>query len=305
MGLRAIGRAGGGGVFRRAWENQALCVSRILPHRFTPMNILRSLAVVLFAAPVGAFAQSADVARLEASPRHHEWVEVKRGEKVVHTFVAYPERSDKTAAVILIHENRGLTDWVRATADRLAGEGYLVLAPDLLSGTGPNGGRTKDFASGDAAREGIGKLKAPEVVADLGAVADYAKTIPAANGALYVGGFCWGGGRTWDFAAARGDLAGAFVFYGTATDDALARAEKIPCAVHGFYGGNDARVNATLEKTGEAMKAAGKIFEPVIYDGAGHAFMRLGEEATPTTANRKAMEEAWARWLKVLVASQR
>ncbi|MGC4073564.1 MAG: dienelactone hydrolase family protein [Nibricoccus sp.] len=267
------------------------------------MNFCRLLAIALFAAPVCAFAQPADLARLEASPRHHEWVEVKRGEHVVHTFVAYPEKSGKTAAVILIHENRGLTDWVRATADKLAGEGYLVLAPDLLSGTGPNGGRTKDFASGDAAREAIGKLKAPDVVADLGAVADYAKTIPSASGTLFVGGFCWGGGRTWDFAAARADLLGAFVFYGTPGDGTLENAKKIPCAVYGFYGGNDARVNSTLEKSGAALKAAGKTFEPVIYDGAGHAFMRLGEEATPTPANKKAMEEAWVRLLKLLAST--
>jgi carboxymethylenebutenolidase len=269
------------------------------------MASFRLLALVLSAAPVCAFAQNADVARLDASPRHHEWVEVKRGEHVVHTFVAYPEKSGKTAAVILIHENRGLTDWVRATADKLAGEGYLVLAPDLLSGSGPNGGRTKDFASGDAAREGIGRLKTPDVVADLGAVADYAKTIPAASGTLFVGGFCWGGSKTWDFSVARGDLAGAFVFYGTASDEALAKAGKIPCAVYGFYGGNDARVNATLEKSGAAMKAAGKTFEPVLYDGAGHAFMRLGEDEKPTPANKKAMEEAWARMLSLLAANGR
>jgi carboxymethylenebutenolidase len=266
------------------------------------MNAIR-LFGFLFAAPMCAFAQPADVARLEASPRHHEWVEVKRGDRVIHTFVAYPEKSGKTAAVILVHENRGLTDWVRATADKLAGEGYLVLAPDFLSGAGPGGGRTKDFASGDAAREGIGKLKAADVAADLNAVADYAKSVPAASGTLFVGGFCWGGGRTWDFAVARGDLAGAFVFYGTPSDEALGQVEKIPCAVHGFYGGNDARVNATLEKTSAAMKAAGKTFEPVIYDGAGHAFMRLGEDATPTPANKAAMEKAWERWLKLLAVT--
>jgi carboxymethylenebutenolidase len=267
------------------------------------MMLSRLLALVLFAAPLGAFAQSADIARLEASPRHHEWAEVKRGDRAIHTFVAYPEKSGKTAAVILIHENRGLTDWVRATADKLASEGYLVLAPDMLSGAGPDGGRTKDFPSGDAAREAIGTLKAADVVADLDAVADYAKSIPSANGTLFVGGFCWGGSKTWDFAAARGDLAGAYVFYGTPSDATLAQAGKIPCAVHGFYGGNDARVNATLEKTAAALKAAGKTFEPVIYDGAGHAFMRLGEDATPTATNKAAMEQAWERWLKLLAAA--
>jgi carboxymethylenebutenolidase len=269
------------------------------------MKLSHLLASLLFTAPMCGFAQPADVARLESSPRHHEWVEVKHGDRVVHTFVAYPEKSGKTATVILIHENRGLTDWVRATADKLAGEGYLVLAPDMLSGTAPGGGRTKDFASSDAAREGIGKLKGADVLADLGAVADYAKTIPAASGTLFVGGFCWGGSKTWDFAASRGDLSGAYVFYGTPSDATLEQAAKIPCAVHGFYGGNDARVNATLEKTSAAMKAAGKTFEPVIYDGAGHAFMRLGEDPAPTAANKAAMQKAWERWLKLLAASGR
>jgi carboxymethylenebutenolidase len=269
------------------------------------MKYLLLCVTALFAAPLSAFAQSPELARLDASPRHHEWMEIKRGDRVVHTFVAYPEKSQKTAAVILIHENRGLTDWVRATADKLAGEGYLVLAPDFLSGAGPDGGRTKDFASSDAAREAIGKLKSADVTADLHAVADYARTIPSASGSLFVGGFCWGGGRVWDFAVSGADLSGAFVFYGTASDDALAKADKISCGVYGFFGRNDARVNATLEKTSAAMKAAGRTFEPVIYEGAGHAFMRLGEDGTPTPANKAGMAEAWERWLKLLAEPRR
>jgi Dienelactone hydrolase and related enzymes len=250
-------------------------------------------------------AQSSPLERLEASPRHHEWVEVPGAGRPLHIFVAYPEKHDKTAAVILIHENRGLNDWLRATADKLAGEGYLVLAPDLLSGHAPGGGRTKDFASGDAAREAIGRLKTEDVVTDLHAVAEYAKTIPSFNGKLMVGGYCWGGSTVWNFVVARRDLVGAYVFYGSASDAALARVAEIPCAVHGFYGGNDARVNSTLGKTEAAMKAANKTFEPVIYDGAGHAFMRLGEEANPMPANRAAYEQAWKRWLELLEAASR
>ena len=74
----------------------------------------------------------------------------------------------------------------------------------------------------------------------------------------------------------------------------------IEAPVYGFYGGNDARVNATIPKTEELMKAAGKTFEPVIYEGAGHAFMRLGEMPDATEANRKAYEEGWKRWLALL-----
>ena len=255
----------------------------------------------LFLLPVFAVAQPAPLSRLENSPRHHEWVEVKHGERTVQTFVAYPQNKNKAASVILIHENRGLTDWVRAVADQLAENGYIALAPDFLSGAAPGGGRTKDFASSDEAREAIGKLQPATVVADLNAVADYAKGLPAADGRLAVAGFCWGGTQTWRFAFVRSDLSQAFVFYGTAPDTPEAFA-GIGAAVYGFYGGNDARVNATIERTTAAMTAAGKSFEPVVYDGAGHAYMRLGEVENATAPNKEAMEKSWARWLELLNA---
>src|SRR5687767_5005710 len=131
--------------------------------------------------------------RLETTPRHNEWAQVTRDGRTIHTYVAYPEVSTKAPAIIVIHENRGLTDWERGVADRLAENGYIALAPDLLSGMAPNGGRASDFPTMDAAREAIGKLPHLQVMADLHAVADYAKRLPAANGTLHVGGFCWGG----------------------------------------------------------------------------------------------------------------
>jgi carboxymethylenebutenolidase len=191
-----------------------------------------------------------------------------------------------------------LNDWAQAVADRLAEAGYIAIAPDLLSGMAPGGGRTKDFASPSAATEAIGKLVPADVVANLGAVADYAATIPSANGKLAVVGFCWGGGQTWRFALARSNVVLACPFYGTAPKDA--DYSKIPCPVQGFYGGNDARVNSTLEATTAGMKAAGKTFEPVLYEGAGHAFMRAGEDADASPANKAAMTAGWARLLKLL-----
>ena len=237
--------------------------------------------------------------RLEATPRHDEWVDVKSGAKSVRTYVVYPQRSDKAPAVLVIHENRGLTDWVRTVADRLAEEGYLAVAPDLLSGTAPNGGGTKDFPSEDAAREAIGKLQRDQVIADLRAVADYARSIPSASGKISVAGFCWGGSRTWDVANNVSGIAAAYPFYGTGPQDAAGVA-NITAPVYGFYGGSDARVNATIPKSQELMTAAGKTYEPVTYDGAGHAFMRLGELPDATPENRKAHDEAWARWLGLL-----
>lgn len=237
--------------------------------------------------------------RLEDSPRHHEWVQVRQGERIVHAYVVYPEIASKATAVILIHENRGLTDWVRAVADRLAETGYLAIAPDLLSGAAPGGGRTADFPSSDAAREGISKLDADQVTRDLAAVADYVTALPAANGKVAVAGFCWGGGQSFRFATNRPNLAAAFVFYGNAPDEPVALA-RISAPVHGFYGGNDARIGAGIPATVEKMKAAGKVYEPVTYDGAGHGFLRAGEAVDASPADRAAQAAAWQRWLQLL-----
>lgn len=236
--------------------------------------------------------------RLEKSPRHHEWVQVKHGERSVTAFVAYPEIKDKAVTVVVIHENRGLNDWARAVADRLAEHGYIAIAPDLLSGAAPGGGNTKDFAAQGDATRAIGQLPAAQVAADLNAVADYARTLPAANGKFAVVGFCWGGGQTWRFALARPDLALANVFYGSPPADA--DYAKITAPVLGYYGGNDERINATIEKSKAGMAAAGKSFEPVLYDGAGHAFMRSGEEPTGSAANQAAFKAGWERLLAAL-----
>jgi carboxymethylenebutenolidase len=254
-------------------------------------------ALALFSA--SAVAQESVSQRLEKSPRHQEWVAVKHGERVVHAFLVFPEVENKAPAVVVIHENRGLTDWVRSVADQLAEAGYIAIAPDLLSGTGPDGGKTNDFPSGDAARAAISNLPPDQVTADLNAMADYVAKLPAANGKVAVAGFCWGGRQAFRFATNRADLAATFVFYGTAPEskDEIA---KIKSPVYGFYGGNDARVNATVPNTADLMKETGKRFEPVIYEGAGHGFMRSGEEPDASEANKKARQEAWARWKELL-----
>lgn len=241
--------------------------------------------------------------RLETTPRHDEWVTIESAGRPLHAYVVYPQSSRKSGAVLVIHENRGLTDWVRSVADRLAENGYLAIAPDLLSGSAPGGGRTSDFPTSDVAREAISKLPREQVLADLAAAAKYVRTLPAANGKLAVAGFCWGGARTWDVANTVDGVAAAFPFYGTGpTTDAGVTGIEAP--VYGFYGGDDARVNATIETSRALMEKHGRKFEPVIYEGAGHAFMRLGEEANPTEANRKAREAAWTRWLALLKAVQ-
>jgi carboxymethylenebutenolidase len=241
--------------------------------------------------------------RLEKSPRHQEWVEVKNGARTVKAFIVYPEVKGKATAVVVIHEIFGLSDWVRTVADQLAEAGYIAIAPDLLSGMGPQGGGSSEFPDRGAVTQAVGKLPPDQVTADLNAVADYVAKRPAANGKVAVGGFCWGGSQTFRFATNRPGLAAAFVFYGTGPDSKEAIA-KIKAPVYGFYGGNDARVTATVGKSVELMKEAGKPYEPMTYEGAGHGFMRSGEDPTATDANKeankKAHDEAWARWKSLL-----
>jgi len=260
---------------------------------------MRKLAVLLLLAACATQPTS----RLETTPRHDEWVTIDSAGRTLHAYVVYPQSSRKTGAVMVIHENRGLTDWVRTVADQLAERGYLAIAPDLLSGSAPNGGRTSDFPTSDAAREAISKLPREQVLADLAATANYVRALPSANGKLAVMGFCWGGGRTWDAANTVDNIAVAMPFYGTgpSTDEGVT---GIEAPVYGFYGGDDARVNATIDPSKALMDKHGKKFEPMIFPGAGHAFMRLGEEANATEANRKARDESWERLLLLLRALQ-
>lgn len=258
-----------------------------------------TFALIAALALANASAQDFAMQRLEKSPRHQEWVAVKHGERTVHAFLVFPEVKNKVLAVVVIHENRGLTDWVRSVADQLAEAGYIAIAPDLLSGMAPEGGKTSDFPSGDAAREAISNLPPDQVTADLNAVADYAAKLPACNGKVAVAGFCWGGRQSFRFATNQPDLKAAFVFYGTGPESKDDFA-KIKCPVYGFYGGNDARVNATIPQSAEFMKAAGKSYEPVTYEGAGHGFMRAGEEPNAAAANKQARDQAWRRWHELL-----
>jgi carboxymethylenebutenolidase len=232
--------------------------------------------------------------RLNSSPRHGEWVDIKSGERTFKAFVVYPERKEKTPAVLVVHEIFGLTDWVRSLCDELAEAGVIAIVPDLLGG--------QKFEDVDGARKAISALSKEQVKADLDATANYALTkIPSCNGALGICGFCWGGGVTFAYANENPKLKAAYSFYGTAPDSAD-KVKNIACPVYGFYAENDERVNATIPKGEQLMKAAGKKYEPVVYKGAGHGFMRSGEPNNPTVreGDKKAREEAWARWKTLL-----
>ena len=263
--------------------------------RFLPPLAAVPLVAFLFAPSVKA--QDWAKARLEASPRHHEYVPLKHGDRTVQAFVVYPEVKGKAPVVVLIHEIFGLSDWAKEMADELAGQGFIVIAPDLLTGFGPGGGGSSEFASQDATIKAVSGLDAGVVSADLDAAADYGKHLPASNGKVAVAGFCWGGGKSFAFATHRKDLSAAFVFYGPGPADVT----SITAPVYGFYAGNDARIGATLSATTAAMKAAGKKYEPVTYDGAGHGFMRAGEDPTNNVpGNKTAREEGFTRLVKLL-----
>jgi carboxymethylenebutenolidase len=247
---------------------------------------------------LAATAQDWAKARIEKSPRHQEWIKVKYGDREVTCSIAYPEVKDKAPVVVLIHEIFGMTDWVRSVADQLAEAGYIAIAPDFLSGAAPNGGGSAELGN-DGARRAVSQLKPDQVTADLDAVIAFAAKIPAANGKVAVAGFCWGGSQTFRYSTHAKDIKASFVFYGSGPDN-KADTAGIAAPVYGFYGGNDARVNSTIPKSTDLMKKGEKTYEPVVYDGAGHGFMRAGEDPAGNEANKKARNEAWARWKELL-----
>lgn len=259
--------------------------------------------------------------RLAKSSRHQEWVKVKNGDREVSSFVVYPEVKTKATAVVVIHEIFGMSDWVQSLTDQLAEAGYVAIAPDLLSGMGPNGGGTSSLDR-NAIGQKIRDLPPHQITADLNAVADYVAKLPASNGKVVVAGYCWGGSQTFRYATNNPNIKAAFVFYGSApttgTDNAIDKEAlaRIKAPVYGFYAGNDARINATLPATTQAMTELKKTFEPVTYEGAGHGFMRAGDAPEPGDksaadyqkqldtwkANKKARDDAWDRWKKLLAA---
>ena len=363
------------------------------------MRTLRVLAGVLAAAlsiaPAGA--QDWAKANLAKSPRHGEFVTLNEaGGRKLQAWVVYPEVKEKAPVVVLIHEIFGESDWFREMADEIAGAGYIVIAPDLLSGYGPVGhadagaalpmealvpkcdpmncgangeravararpdgsvhlemlpcdpavcgtdgrvaavprvprflpagyeqpepashdgmslgvqntgqayvpmqpGGTSAFPDQGAVTRAVMSLPDAGVLADLDAAADYGKHLPSANGKLFVAGFCWGGGKSFLYATHRHDLSAAFVFYGPPPAPELMK--NITAPVYGFYAGNDARISSTIPQTTEQMKAAGKVYDPVVYDGAGHGFMRAGEAPDASPENSAARQQGFRRLVKLL-----
>ncbi|MEX0720442.1 MAG: dienelactone hydrolase family protein [Balneolaceae bacterium] len=266
------------------------------------MKITLSLTLLLFFISTSAFAQDFAKQQLEESPRHHEWVTIESADRTLHNFVTYPEDDENTPVVIVIHENRGLDVWARSFADQLAEAGFIAVAPDLISNTIEGNEKTSDFESSDKAREAIYGLDSEMVTTDLENVLEYAKSIDAGNGKIAVVGFCWGGSQSFRFATNAGnEIDAALVFYGTGPDN-IAAYENIEVPVYGFYGGDDQRVNSSIPNSENMMNETDNAYDYVIYDGAGHAYMRQGDDpsAADDDPNVKARNQSWERLTELL-----
>ncbi len=246
---------------------------------------------------IPADAESA-VDRLNNSPRHGEWVDIVEGRgdhggwnDSVRAWVSYPERATTAPVVIVIHEIFGLTDWIRAVADQLAGAGFIAIAPDLLTGVGAAGETPEDPQEAIKLVRG---LRIEDVTRRLTAVARYGSSLPAANGRFGTVGFCWGGGTSFAFAGHDMDLSGAVVYYGRTPEAEILG--KISAPVIGFYGGDDARVNATIPLAESEMSRAEQSYTKNVFEGAGHGFLR--QQSGRDGANLDATKAAWPATVK-------
>lgn len=227
--------------------------------------------------------------RLLHSPRHGEWAMVRTGVDSVRAWVVYPERRTSAPVVVVIHEIFGLSTWVRSIADQLAADGYIAIAPDLLTGKGTLVDDTLPYTVATAQ---IRTLRPEDVQRDLEAVARYGMSLPAAQKKYGVVGFCWGGTTSFAHAVqSPNGLSAVVVFYGTSPSNADLARVKVP--VLGLYGGNDQRVNATIPAADSEMKRLGKVYVPHVFAGAGHGFLRAQLQGGPEGPNLTASEQAW------------
>ncbi len=268
------------------------------------MKRIMAATVLVVLGALSLWAQTAELpagdsdarARLNTSPRHGEWVTYNaEGGDRVEAWVVYPQRSDAAPVVVVIHENRGLNDWARAVTDQFAADGFIAIAPDFLSGKAPGGAGTR-AVDPDEARSLIGKLEQSEITRRLMGAVRYAISLPAASKRYGVVGFCWGGGHSFFHATRDPNLDAAVVFYGTSPAKEALRNVNAP--VLGLYGAADNRVNATIAAAEEEMKRLGKRYEIEIYEGAGHAFLRVQDGQSGE--NLAASQKSWPRTIGFL-----
>ena len=260
------------------------------PHAGHAMEGMTTASVLVPSDPTLP-AASTDVAdRLARSPRHGEYAMIRTGPSdSVRAWIVYPERATNAPVVVVVHEIFGLSTWIRGVADQLAADGYIAIAPDLLTGKAvPAPG--SDTLTQAVATATIRTLDAGTVQRQLAAVGAYGMALPAAQHRYGVVGFCWGGGTSFAHAVASpSGLGAAVVYYGTSP--ALPSLASVRAPVLGLYAGDDARVDATVPPADSAMRALGKSFEPHTFAGAGHGFLR--QQDGKGGANLAATRQAW------------
>jgi carboxymethylenebutenolidase len=247
---------------------------------------------------IGADKNAWAKAQLSSSPRHSEWVDIKATSGApIKSFVVYPERKDKAPVVIVIQEIFGLTDWIRGVADQLAKEGFIAIAPDFMSGMGPNHGGSEELGE-QGSQRAIGQLTDDDKVRILNDVRAYALTIQSANGKVATIGFCWGGGTSFLYALKQPALNAAVSYYGPMPDSLDYSNAKAP--ILGLYAGNDSRVDAGIDKAKAQLAAKHVPYDVHIFDGAGHGFLRAQAGNAQGPGNKAATEQAWPLTLEFL-----
>ena len=226
--------------------------------------------------------------RLNASPRHGQWVMIQTATgDSLHAWIVYPERSTKAPVVVVIHEIFGMSTWIRAVTDQLAKEGFIAIAPSLIPGSKiPVGPDSLTNQEGVAA---VSKLNPANVQAGITAAANYAMALPSALHKYGVVGFCWGGTASFAHAVVSPSLGASVVYYGTSPSAVDLLSVKAP--VLGLYGGSDTRVLATVVPADSTMKTMHKIYDPHVFAGAGHGFLRA--QTAQNGANMTATQQAW------------
>ena len=228
-------------------------------------------------------------ARLERSPRHGEWAVVRTGANdSIRAWVVYPERSTRAPVVLVVHEIFGLTNWVRGVADQLAADGFIAIAPDLMTMHNLPTDTSGDPVSQQATSI-IRTLDPGKYHQQLLAIAEWGMRLPAAQPRYGIVGYCWGGSASFQHAVMSPRVGAAVVYYGSSPQ--TAELAKINAPVLGLYGGNDARVNATIEPARAEMTRLAKTYEVHIFEGAGHGFLR--QQSGASGANMRATQQAW------------
>lgn len=252
--------------------------------------------------------------RLAKSPRESAWVTFKQNDRTMKAWIDYPTAKGKAPVVIVLHEAFGLTDSTRNTADRIAEMGYIAIVPDMLAGFGPSGGGVDSFAEAESQMKKLISLSDQTVTDEINSWADYGRHLAGSSGKFFVVGLSWGGGAAFHYATMtnREDLKSIFVFYDVgppretqkyADAPAQVPVDTITAPIHGFYPTNDTRVMKSFQATKDAMAAAHKTFDAVVYEGADHAYMRLAEDPSNTNpANVAAWKASLERLENLLKA---